>query len=1052
SGAGNLAISGAGTTVITGLANTYTGATILSGAATLRLSDLATLGTSSGIAFSGSGAGVTGTLELANTVDITQGVTLNTAGSFNTLSGNTSTFSSVISGAGGLTISGAGTAVLSGSNTYTGITTINAGSALDMVVGSGNTTTYAGGIAGAGGLTVSGGGTAVMGGASSFSGGAVIDGTSTLSVESGANLGANSTLTFSGAGAGESGTLAVTAAGAFTQNIALTTAGTFTITPATQAAFSGIISGAGDLTISGGGTAVLSGANTLSGDATVIGTTSLSISSAANLGTMSSLSFSGAGVGTSGTLVINGATTVLQDLVLTSDLTINATNNGTKTLSGEISGAGALEFIGNGTVIITGDNSLTYTGAVVIDESSTVSIASANALGGSNFDLTLDNEGVLRATDSLTISGDITINDGGGVFSVVAGEEMTVSGAIIDGDAIAGDLTLNGGGEFSISADGSDFDGDLVLAGGSDLTLTSSGADAFAGGAVIGNLSTLTGTGTISGAIAVNSGGTLAGTGNFGAVSVASGGTISPGNSAGEITIDSLSVLAGGNLQFDIDNNGVAILNDQISVTGAATIAAGADLDVLQTNYIPAGTSAAFIIAGGVATIGAVDVSTLLMGTDGTARSVIPITTYTLNAGGEVTAARSATAYQSAVAAAGGTGYQLTAAAALDQAAAAADAAPFGSTAAFVYSVESMATSNAVLLGLIGGMSPAADAASTQMPLASTRLFSRTHLEYSDDRRRAYGSAQWYSATNAGRLASASDDSVKESLAAQTKALKDPSAGGDQTNVYGRMVGGTDTYNGNPSQPGFKQNTYQALAGVDYAIEPGFMLGLLGGYARDTASINDGSSLDADAVVIAPYAVIGGDEGWFLDAMLSGSYGWWSSSRFVSTGVTASGDFAEWTVAGIARTGYDWYLTDDWRITPELGLMYLHVNNGGYTETGAGGSDLIVQSRSQDNALLTIGPELGWNIETSRGKYISISVQGGYEYMFGSQTSIASSFVAGGGSFLTPITSPDASRAYLGTSLAWPISDSATLTLEYEGLFSSDTRANGGMATLGFTF
>ena len=72
-----------------------------------------------------------------------------TAGSFNTLSG-------VISGSGGFTQAGAGTTLLAGSNTYSGGTTVNAGT---LKLGNGS-------AMGSGSATINGGGTLDLSGQS----------------------------------------------------------------------------------------------------------------------------------------------------------------------------------------------------------------------------------------------------------------------------------------------------------------------------------------------------------------------------------------------------------------------------------------------------------------------------------------------------------------------------------------------------------------------------------------------------------------------------------------------------------------------------------------------------------------------------------------------------------------------------------------------------------------------------------------------------------------------------------------------------------------------
>jgi autotransporter-associated beta strand protein len=120
SGTGSFAQVGSGTTILTA-ANSYSGGTTIA-AGTLAAGADNNLGAATGgIAFTGPA-----TLQFLSSFATSRAVSLNATGTFDTQA-NTDTLGGVISGPGGLTKVGSGTLILNAANTYTGPTTINAG-------------------------------------------------------------------------------------------------------------------------------------------------------------------------------------------------------------------------------------------------------------------------------------------------------------------------------------------------------------------------------------------------------------------------------------------------------------------------------------------------------------------------------------------------------------------------------------------------------------------------------------------------------------------------------------------------------------------------------------------------------------------------------------------------------------------------------------------------------------------------------------------------------------------------------------------------------------
>ncbi len=331
----------------------------------------------------------------------------------------------------------------------------------------------------------------------------------------------------------------------------------------------------GSLAKTGSGTFTLTGANTYSGGTTL------------SAGTLS-LQRQTTPVGT-GTITIDGASTLEYGIDQISipnalDLQANATiSNSTGFQSeyrgdiGETGGSFGITKIGDGLLSLKGNNS--HSGGTILN-GGRLGLGSNTAAGSGTITV---QDGTILATDfRVTVSNAIDLQNGTDL-SVGSGFEMAVSGVI--GET---------GGSFGFIKPGA---GVLIL---SAANTYSGGTTVSAGTLLVDNT---TGSATGVGAVDVDSGGTLGGTGSVAGMVNAQGGTVAPGDSAGVLTVGGVSfdgsstfaVELGGADNSDPDN----LEFDQLAVTGDASLDGTLDVSLLAAFTLSLGQSFEIIDVGG---------------------------------------------------------------------------------------------------------------------------------------------------------------------------------------------------------------------------------------------------------------------------------------------------------------------------------------------------------------------------------------------------------------------------------------------------------------------
>ncbi|MCM7587698.1 autotransporter outer membrane beta-barrel domain-containing protein [Enterobacter chuandaensis] len=507
SGSGNLAINATDAITLTNGSNNFTGTTTVTGG-TLRAGAADVIASSSQLTLnSGTTFDLNGFDQQVSSLNGSGNVTLGAGDlTVNTQTGPV-TYGGIISGTGGVTTEGAGTWILTGANTWTGGTTITAGT---LQLGNGGTTgALLGDVTNNGTLSVNRSVDLTLSG--------VISGTGQFIQNSpaGGTVSLTGANTWTGATTVQGGTLQLGNGGgsgslADVSEVTVNSGATLAFNRSNALAVGNTIAGSGSVVQKGSGATTLSGTNTYSGGTSVT-TGTLTAAGASALGN------GGVTVDSGATLQLSFSDGTFSNAVDNSGL-LNVSGAG-NTLSGSISGTGENRISAAGTTL-SGDNTL-FTGRWYIVDGALARISDGQNLGDAavQLDGTL---AIVSTTGNYTFTN--TLTGAGG---------MNVS--LASGSSFAFDNTV-----------GSAFTGTLVLSQ-SQFSLSGDNTNALTAGALqleSGSLVTV-GAGTQSiGALRLN-GGTLSFSGE-----------VPPGQPDGMVSVDTLT-LTSGEVRVDVPTAGV---------------------------------------------------------------------------------------------------------------------------------------------------------------------------------------------------------------------------------------------------------------------------------------------------------------------------------------------------------------------------------------------------------------------------------------------------------------------------------------------------------------
>ncbi|WP_296341121.1 autotransporter domain-containing protein [Reyranella sp.] len=763
----------------------------------------------------------------------------------------------------------------------------------------------------------------------------------------------------------------------------------------------------GALFVQGGGTLIMAGSFTVSGNTVAGGAGG---GGSGGSGTNNGASGSGAGSGlflnANGTITLAPGAGQTQTI---SDAIVDQTGAG-----GTHANAGSWSLVkdGSGITTLTGANA--YTGGTTVK--SGILQGNTPSLVGN-----IANNAIVvfeQASDG-TYAGNITgtgelIKDGAGKL-ILSGDNnfgagILVSGGILQGtsNSLKGNISNTATVIFDQAFNGT-YAGDmtgagtLIKNGTGSLNLT--GTSTVSGGTTI-NAGGLAVNGHLTSHVTVNKGGTLSGSGNVTGDITNHGGTVKPGNSIGHLTVNGNFTFNSGTYEVEVNAQGNS---DRINVVGAG-----------HKVMINAGT--------------------LLIVPD--AGTYTPNTTYTI-----ITTQDGGTVKFDA--ATGGVGF-LTSKLSLDRnniyvtlALAPNAFASAGQTInqqAVGGALDAIAAS-----GNVGGIvTTMANLPTTQGAPALQALSGQQYADFGTLNTRA---SQLFMNSVGRQMATERGAGLGGAKSVALAEACDVACDTTTPNRFGAWlagIGSTGSVLGDANASGFTYTMGGTAFGIDYRLDPRFLVGIAGGYTSGTQWVNgfsgNGYSDSFSVAVYGSFTQNGSGPGFYADALAGYANASNRMQRVIAlpgnpTGI-ANGNTSANQFLGQIETGYKFGLDlgANTSISPFARLQIGSINQAGFTEYGGGVFNLAVASQTTTSVRTTFGVDLAGGFDIG-GTLLDLGLRLGWMHEFADTARpMTAAFAAAPVSQFTVFgATPQRDSAVIGFSAATALSDRTSLFVSYDG-------------------
>ncbi len=250
------------------------------------------------------------------------------------------------------------------------------------------------------------------------------------------------------------------------------------------------------------------------------------------------------------------------------------------------------------------------------------------------------------------------------------------------------------------------------------------------------------------------------------------------------------------------------------------------------------------------------------------------------------------------------------------------------------------------------------------------------------------------------------------------------------------LLGGYTTGNQDYTAGSLDFDGFVAGGGVEHKFMDSLLAGIAGGYANGNGDISGVyPRLDNDQFIIAPYARATAPTGTMIDARISYAFDNWDYSRVAGAATAKASPDGHSFGAHVGVAQPLPLPSGPITIEPFASLSYLNTHVDGYTETGAGASNLVVPSYSIDTLDVLGGIGIIGDFQHPDGTGLRVYARGALGGNLLGGGTVLTSYTTSTTTFPSAIDSANSFYGKVEAGASFNVSSSVSFGSHYTGTF-----------------